>query len=213
MSEDTTNAFVAFFSKIAGKDYWIFWVAISIASWVGFFVSDSLNFFLIGIATAIVIILIIITKIYRRYKTIQRIKALKHRKIEEDRIKHELAIKNEKTQKVNRENLIWRFIAYINDTDKMIATCILNYPIHDEDKYTRFIRNPKLPNDDEGQLYHAIWSIVNKFRFVWDGGIHKLYLLERQQIREGFYVTIDPYLYEILEQYKNTHKWAKISTT
>ena len=54
MSEDTTNAFVAFFSKIAGKDYWIFWVAISIASWVGFFVSDSLNFFLIGIATAIV---------------------------------------------------------------------------------------------------------------------------------------------------------------
>lgn len=211
MSEDNTNAFVAFFSKIAGdKDYWIFWVAISIAAWVGFVITFNLWLLLVGIATTTVIVLTVIVKLYRYYKNKKHAKLIFKREQIENRLKQEQAAANAKAREDNRKKLIWRYIAHINQQDRMLAACILNYPIHDDNKYTRFVKNSKYPNDDEGQLFHAIWSIVDRFRFVWNGGISKLYLMERQQIREGFYVTIDPYLYDILEHYKDSHKWEKL---
>lgn len=211
VSEDTTNAFVAFFSKIAGdKDYWIFWVAISIASWVGFILTLNIWFLLLGIATATVIVLTVITKIYRYYKSRKRTKKLAEQQQEERRLKAAQAALSEKAREENRKKLIWKFIANISEKDRFLASCILNYPIHDEDKYTRFVKNSKYPNDDEGKLFNAIYNTVNTFRFTWNSGISHLWLLEKQQIREGFYITIDPYFYDILEHYKNTNKWEKL---
>lgn len=211
MSEENTNAFVAFFSKIAGdKDYWIFWVAVSIAAWIGFVITFNLWFLLVGIATSTVIILTIITKLYRYFKNKAHARQLLKREQADNLVKQKQAAANAKAQENNRKMLIWRYIAHMEQQDRTLASCILNYPIHDGDKYTRFIKNSKYPNDDEGQMFRAIWSTVDKFRFVWNGGISRLYLLERQQIREGFYVTIDPYLYDILEHYKKSHKWEKL---
>lgn len=210
-SEDTTNAFVAFFSKIAGdKDYWIFWAAISVAAWVGFILTSDIWFLLVGITTAIVIILTIITKLYRLYKNNRRIKQIAIQQAKEDRIKAEQARLNEQSQIENRKKLIWKYIANISVQDRFLASCILNYPMHDGNKLIRFIKNTKYPNDDEGKLFHAIWSTVDHFRFVCKNGINRLYLIDREQIREGYFVTIDSYLYDILEHYKNTDRWEKL---
>lgn len=210
-NEDTTNAFVAFFSKIAGdKDYWIFWVAFSVGAWTGFYITQVLAFLLLGVVTATVIILTVITKICRYYKCKKQSKQLAIKQIEEKRLQQEQSIQAKKTHDENRAKLIWRYVAHIDDTDRIIATQILNYPIHDGDKFTRFIKKPTSSYDDDGQKCYAILNVVDKFRYTLNNGVSKLYLMEKQQIREGYYCMIDPYLYKILEHYKDTNKWEKV---
>lgn len=201
-NSSNTNALVAFFSNVAGgKDYWIFWVAVAIASWIGFFLSSGFLLLLIGITTSSVVLISFFCSFYRTKK---------RRKLY--KLQAEIDAKNERLadfQQAERNiSLVWKYVAHVDETYLKIATAILTFEKHDNDDFIRFLKRPKPDSNDE-QIYNGILSIVPYFCFNVDN-FGQLILLRSEFIREGYYLHINPYFHMLLQNYRDTGKWEKV---
>lgn len=202
-NSSNTNALVAFFSNIAGgKDYWIFWVAVSFASWIGFYFRPNLILLLSGIATSTVVLITAFISAFRWAKAKRR-----------HRLLYELEAKNKRNaefaEAVRVTSLVWKYVAHSDETYLKIASAILSFEKHDNNDYIRFLKRPKQYSNDE-DIYNGILSIVPYFCFHVDNFGNELHLLQSEHIREGCYIHINPYFHMLLQNYKDTGEWKKV---
>lgn len=115
--------------------------------------------------------------------------------------------KNEQAQQ--HASLIWHYVAYFDKVKIDVAAVFLSFPIHDGNKYVRFI---KRPNENDYKTFEAYCKLRN---LIWEYQFNrpyynKLTLLDTTDINEGFYVKIEPYFYGLLDNYVKTDKWVKL---
>lgn len=202
-NSSNSNALVAFFSNIVGeKDFWIFWVAVSVAAWIGFILSSSFLLLLVGIATSTVVIISALISVYRTRKK-EHIRKLQI----------ELDAKNkanaDSAEAERHATLVWKYVAHADDNYLSIASALLSFERHDNSDFIRFIRNPENDFSDEAVLFKGILAVVPYFCFHLNYG-NELRLLYSEMIREGHYVYIDPYFYLLLKNYKESGQWIKL---
>ncbi len=207
--KDTVDAIIGFLSKIVGNQHWIYLVSLCLVCWYGFYISNSFWFLLSSLFLSLILVISFLVTIYNivakqisNYRTKKRVKEQKHQ--------NELLQKKQKSeQEQQHASLIWHYVGYFDKVKIEAATVFLTFPIHDGNKYIRFIKRPN-DNDYKGKdAYWKLYNIIGKYQFNRPY-YNKLFLLDKTDIYEGFYVEIEPYFYSLLENYLKNDNWEKL---
>lgn len=207
--KDTVDAVIGFLSKIVGNQHWVYLFSLCLVCWYGFYLSNSFWFLLSSIFLSLILVISFMVTIYNvvakhisNYRNKKRVKEQKHQ--------NELLQKKQKIEQAQQHaSLIWHYVGYFDKVKIDRAISFLTFPIHDNNKYVRFIRRP---HDNDFERYDEYWKLYNSIAKYQFGRQHynKLALLDKTEINEGFYVKFEPYFYSLLENYLQNNKWEKL---
>ena len=211
MSEikDTVLAIWEFLSKIVGDQHWIYVISLCMVSWLGYYLSNSFWFLLFAVFFSLILILTISTAIY--FRIANRISNIKNKKRIIAKQYQDKLLQEKQTHEEEQKHasLIWHYVGHFKKDKIETAAIFLMFPIHDNNKYIRFIEKPDSRDWKRNDDYWKLYNVVPRFHFQRQY-YQELCLLNRLDIEEGFYVEIEPYFYSLLENYKKNNKWEKL---
>lgn len=211
MSEikDAVLAAWEFLSKIVGNNHWIYLFSFCVVAWIGFVLSNSFWFLLIAIFFSLIILLTMIMacyiKITKRIATVKK----KKRDLEQQKQANLWQEQQHRERELKHASLIWQYVGHFKKDKIEKASYFLTCPIHDNNKFMRFVEKPDRDDYKGNELYWHLYNSIQSYRF------HRKYyqelsLLNKMDIPEGFYVEIEPYFYSLLENYLKTGEWVKL---
>lgn len=210
LEEDSISPIINFLHKLLGSNLWILPISFAIGSWSLFLHRPDIWWLLyIAIICTIIFVLHIFSIIYIKIKNAFKKKQDKLF-AKEYAIKKELQEKAEAEQRKQKHaNKIWKCVAHL-DNDLISASMLfLQLNIHDDDKYTRYVKIPTNGSSKEHELYQACLVIVNELTFQKNIG-YPVRMIEYEQVNQIVYFYIEPYFFSLVENYKTTAKWTKV---
>lgn len=210
LEEDSISPIINFLHKLLGSNLWILPISFAIGSWSLFLHRPDIWWLLyIAIICTIIFVLHIFSIIYIKIKNA-------FKKKQDKLFAKEYAIKKELQEKAEAEqrkqkyaNKIWKCVAHL-DKDLISASMLfLQLDIHDDDKYTRYVKIPTNGSSKEHELYQACLAIVNELTFQKNIG-YPVRMIEYEQVNQIVYFYIEPYFFSLVENYKTTAKWTKV---
>ena len=210
LEEDSISPIINFLHKLLGSNLWILPISFAIGSWSLFLHRPDIWWLLyIAIICTIIFVLHIFSIIYIKIKNAFKKKQDKLF-AKEYAIKKELQEKAEAEQRKQKHaNKIWKCVAHL-DNDLISASMLfLQLNIHDDDKYTRYVKIPTNGSYKEHELYQACLAIVNELTFQKNID-YPVRMIEYEQVNQIVYFYIEPYFFSLVENYKTTAKWTKV---
>ena len=210
LEEETINPIINFFHKLLGNNLWILPVAVTIASWYIFYLhQDKWIMLYIAIICSLIAILHIFSRIFIwiRNAIKKHLHNIKVRDALENRAKQDQA----ENERKNREHAayIWKLVGHLDKDLIMGATLFLTLEIHDDDKHIRFVKIPKKQLSEEDKRFRLYFDIIEKLTFNDSyGSFIKLIIEER--VNDIMYFYIEPYFFNLIENFQLTQKWIKI---
>lgn len=210
MEEEIINPLINFFHKLLGDNLWILPIAVAIASWCIFYLhQDKWIILYIAIICSLIAILHIFSRIFMwiRNAFIRYQSNVKTREAAAKRAKQAQA-DNERTNREHADT-IWKLVGHL-DTDLIRATTLfLSLEIHDGDKLIRFVKIPKDQFSEEGKRYRLYFNIIRKLTFQ-NGYSSSFKLINEERVKDIMYFYIEPYFFNLIENFQSTQKWIKI---
>ena len=208
--EDTINPIINFLHKLLGKNLWILPVALAFSSgYIYLYVNNTWWLLYIAIICSLISILYFLSISFVVVKN--TIKHYNDKKAADKAFeKKQAQEKDAKEQKVQEHNnIIWKFVAHLDSDLITAATLFLQLDIHDDDKYTRYVKIPTNGSYKEHELYQACLAIVNELTFQKNID-YPVRMIEYEQVNQIVYFYIEPYFFSLVENYKTTAKWTKV---
>ncbi len=198
-----------FISKfITENDRWILWMSISIGLWIGYIFFHNEWVLITAIIATSFVILSFVRTVYSYIKTsISKYRAKRHIK-KKILLDEQTEKENEHKRRKEREDIVWKLVAYANHSQIVHLSKILDCDVFDEGKHIYFLPFYS-ENYDKSHSFSEIRGAVGYFHSICNNGTRSG-LLKEERLRDGAYITIEPYFYQLLKHYTKTKKWEKL---
>lgn len=217
-AEETFNSIGNLIAKFVGKNNWIFLISVAAACAIGIYVyhkfPDVWWLISIFVLCCSIVLLNAITYVITKITDAIRDKINERRKhrawLLEQEYNQKERVNAEKREFDRIANIVWPLVEYEKLELVSRACVILELPMSNNDKCTRFLKHPKMLLGEEYDSYIAISEIVDNFQY-YDNRMHRTYkLLDIYAHKRGCIITINSYFYLLLENYKKTNKWKHV---
>ena len=210
MNDTNTETIYGFCQRIFGKNLWLISLIIACTAWFMFCFGNEFHdwpwYLPIAIASTLLTIILYCLSYGKFHLKSWKDKRDRTNLAKEKEEKARIILERKKQE---RHSLIWKYVAYTNIDNLNLIASILELDCHDNNKLTRYFIIPKNPFSKEYKYLERIIYISSLFTFS-TGYINPLSLITVEKQREVVFFYIDSYFFDLLENYRKTHKWEKL---